>query len=173
MASIFDTLLSSQGSDAHRSRHRGGGSRGYRSGVCSLGRFRPGATTPSYLSRLVPVKSATAARPCVDRGRSGSHRGGAAPWCPTVVVVVSARGTGLLGAGSASHRLASVPPSRADVEDSRRRPAHAPNRSPRGAVRPVRRWGRPTPQRGCAGPVGAPRPARGARRRRRSGARRR
>ena len=45
-------------------------------------------------------------------------------------------GTGLLGAGSASRRLASVPPSRADVENSRRHPCRSTNRLPGRRIRP-------------------------------------
>ena len=130
LASIFDTLLSSQGSDAHQRFAHRARRRGWYPCCSPCG----GATVLTYPRPCLGVKSVIR---CVS-GRTGSRLDlcGAptlAPWgagsnsvsVATEVVVVpclgvgSARGTGLLGAGWRPIRLASVPPSRADVENIR------------------------------------------------------
>ena len=130
LASIFDTLLSSQGSDAHQRFAHRARRRGWYPCCSPCG----GATVLTYPRPCLGVKSVIR---CVS-GRTGSRLDlcGAptlAPWgagsnsvsVATGVAlgpglgVGSARGTGLLGAGWRPIRLASVPPSRADVENIR------------------------------------------------------
>ena len=130
LASIFDTLLSSQGSDAHQRLAHRARRRGWypcrppwrdncsnlpasmlgrqirdplweRSNLITLGSLRGAHTSTSRWP--APTRS-----PCPPRWSDGSLSG-----------VGSARGTGLLGAGWRPIRLASVPPSRADVENIR------------------------------------------------------
>jgi hypothetical protein len=90
LASIFDTLLSSQGSDAHQRRAATGSSLGQ----------------PFYCS---PLASRTSNRPVHDRFRRRARRLAGCPLYQTLKAcfsVESAPGTGLLGVRRALSRLA-------------------------------------------------------------------